>query len=219
MPVMNKNKLIVIVVCVAVLAVLAAVFLLGGNTAEPEIMEEPQVTEAPEASPAAEKEEKPEEKVAKKEDEAEMKDKDGKKETEEKTDKTGDKSDENASPSGNQATVIPQENVSLGVVPSADDGDLPDAPVQSVPIPAPVVPTNAPAPEQVDMGNFDITTLTYESYNAMSGAQQQAVVEMFGSPEDFIRWYNAVEAKYLAEHPSIEIGSDGTVDLSGIAGN
>jgi hypothetical protein len=41
---------------------------------------------------------------------------------------------------------------------------------------------------------------------------------MFGSPDDFIRWYKAVEAKYMEEHPGIEIGADGVIDAGSIGG-
>jgi len=46
----------------------------------------------------------------------------------------------------------------------------------------------------------------------MSGAQQRQVIEMFASVEEFMKWYRAVEAKYQAEHPDIEIGADGVIN-------
>ena len=47
---------------------------------------------------------------------------------------------------------------------------------------------------------------------ALTGEQQQAVVNEFSSPEMFLKWFKAAEAKYKAEHPDIEIGGDGTVN-------
>lgn len=67
---------------------------------------------------------------------------------------------------------------------------------------------------QVD-GDFDLAALTYEGYNAMSGEDQRKVIAMFGSTDDFIRWYKVMEAKYMAEHPDIEIG-DGKVNAEDI---
>ena len=61
--------------------------------------------------------------------------------------------------------------------------------------------------------NYDLTTLTYEGYMAMNGEQQKAVIGWFASPDVFVKWFNAVEAQYKAEHPEIEIGPDGSVDL------
>lgn len=60
--------------------------------------------------------------------------------------------------------------------------------------------------------NYDITTLTFEAYLGMTGEQQKAVIDAFASPEVFVSWYKAAEAKYMAEHPDIEIGSDGSIN-------
>ena len=62
------------------------------------------------------------------------------------------------------------------------------------------------------IASYTSDKLTYEQYNAMSGAQQRQVIEMFASPEEFMKWYRAVEAQYKAEHPDIEIGADGVID-------
>lgn len=78
--------------------------------------------------------------------------------------------------------------------------------------------TNPPPPTGAEdplNEEFDITTLTYEAYEAMNGEQQQAVIDAFSTPEHFVRWYKAAEAAYKAEHPDIEIG-DGVIDGSDI---
>ncbi len=60
--------------------------------------------------------------------------------------------------------------------------------------------------------------ITYEEYMAMSGAEQQEYMMSFSSIEAFFEWFNAAKAKYDAEHPSIEIGGDGSIDLGDIIG-
>ena len=52
----------------------------------------------------------------------------------------------------------------------------------------------------------------------MSGAEQQEYMMSFSSIEAFFEWFNAAKAKYDAEHPSIEIGGDGSIDLGDIIG-
>ena len=109
--------------------------------------------------------------------------------------------------------LIPEENVQLGVVEGDNDVDFEegtiDVPSQN---PAPTQPKQEQVEEQELPADFDITKLTYEQYNSMSGAQQKQVIEMFASVEEFMKWYRAVEAKYQAEHPDIEIGADGVIN-------
>jgi len=83
-----------------------------------------------------------------------------------------------------------------------------------------VVPPQVNVPAE-DAGNdepvvitMDIYDITYDMYNAMSAAEQQAVMELFGSTEDFMVWLNYVKAEYEADHPAIEVGPGGVVDLS-----
>ena len=64
--------------------------------------------------------------------------------------------------------------------------------------------------------DFDLTALTYESYTAMTGEQQKAVIDEFSSPDVFVKWFKAVEAKYKEEHPEIEIGGNDVIDGSQI---
>lgn len=60
-------------------------------------------------------------------------------------------------------------------------------------------------------------SLSYEEYIAMSGTEQQKFYESFSDPIDFFNWINDAKAKYEKEHPSIEIGSDGSIDLGDFA--
>ena len=53
--------------------------------------------------------------------------------------------------------------------------------------------------------------LSYDAYHAMSAAEQEAHFNSFATPAEFFEWYNAAKAKYLEEHPNVEIGPDGTI--------
>lgn len=111
--------------------------------------------------------------------------------------------------------------VSMGVVdgagsrdPDEDDSNVSDKPTN------PNNPTNPSQPvETTPQDNnplpedFDIDSLTYEGYERMTGAQQKAVIDLFATPEDFVKWHNAMAAQYKAEHPEAEIGPDGKVEL------
>ena len=122
--------------------------------------------------------------------------------------------------------------VSMGVekgeenTPEEEEDDEPSNPSNPT---TPTNPTETTAPEQETTpptqdskpeengqtmlpNGLDIRDITYEMYMAMSGEEQQAVINMFGSTEDFMVWFNAVKAIYEAQHPDIEIGNDGTVD-------
>ena len=139
-------------------------------------------------------------------------------------------------------TTIPPENVDMGVVEGEEGSGIDDEDVQNTTPPQNTEPkdpeqttpptqnTDPKDPEQTtpptqdgnsNHGNsvlgkdFDITKLTYEGFNALNGEQQRAVIDLFGSPEDFMVWYKAMEAIYKAEHPDIEIGGDGNVNFGG----
>lgn len=123
--------------------------------------------------------------------------------------------------------TIPPDNVQMGTTEGEKDDGIPDEGTQGggTPSTQPTQPsqpeeTNPTQPEETTPSggsilgeNFDITTLTYEGYHALTGEQQKAVIELFGSPDDFMVWYKAVEAIYKNEHPDIEIGGDGNVDF------
>ena len=114
--------------------------------------------------------------------------------------------------------LISKEDVSVGVVPGYGDSSIdtpviPAAPEDNVETP----PAEGTAQETLP-ADFRLEDLTYEGYMAMSAAQQEAVIGQFGSPDDFMVWFNAVKAIYEAQHPGIEVGVDGVVDASQIGG-
>jgi len=57
------------------------------------------------------------------------------------------------------------------------------------------------------------TEYTWEEYQALTPAAQQAYFESFADPGAFFVWYDAAKAAYDAAHPSIEIGPGGSIDL------
>ena len=100
---------------------------------------------------------------------------------------------------------------------SSAQATKPTEPEPTEPKPTETTPTARPSTGSTTdplSDNYDLTTLTYEGYIAMTGEQQQAVIDWFSSPDMFIKWFNLVEARYKEAHPDIEIGSDGVVDLS-----
>ena len=124
-----------------------------------------------------------------------------------------------AGQSSTQATLPPEVDVSMGVVEGEDDGGIEEdfGGTPSTQPPATTPSTQPSGESQIDE-SFDITTLTYEGYNAMSGEDQKKVIDMFGSTDDFMRWYKAVEAQYKQAHPDVEIGGDGSIDAGDLAG-
>lgn len=80
-------------------------------------------------------------------------------------------------------------------------------------------PTTAPGGTQGSSGTDSSNgEVTYEAYQAMDGTQQKEFYDSFDSVEAFFAWYNAAKEKYEAEHPAIEIGGDGVVDVGGLGG-
>ena len=115
--------------------------------------------------------------------------------------------------------TIPAENVQMGTVKGEEDEGITDddvtatTPTQGKDPEETTPPTETTNPDDNVLGeDFDITELTYESYKSMTGEQQKAVIDMFASPEEFLRWYNKAEEKYKQEHPDIEIGADGNAN-------
>lgn len=108
-----------------------------------------------------------------------------------------------------------KENVNLGVVEGERVGndDVPDDNV-STDNKQPPKPTEDSKGNQSVSLTIPIMEITFETYNAMSAAEQQAVIDSFGSMEDFVVWFNYIKAQYELENPDIEIGADGVVDLS-----
>ncbi len=56
---------------------------------------------------------------------------------------------------------------------------------------------------------------TYSQYIAMSFEEKQAFRATFATTADFFAWYNQALADHEAQRPTIEIGSDGVIDLGG----
>lgn len=81
---------------------------------------------------------------------------------------------------------------------------------------------NTTLPSQDQEPQFDTIpepgTLSYEGYNAMSGAQQRAYMESFENIDDFFDWYFEAKEAYEAEHPDIDVG-DAVIDLDELMGN
>ena len=69
-----------------------------------------------------------------------------------------------------------------------------------------------------DSGEKKPEDYTWEEYQAMSGAEREAHFKQFSSPEAYIQWLNKAKADYDKEHPTIEVGADGTIDLGKLTG-
>lgn len=114
-----------------------------------------------------------------------------------------------------EETLPGDVDVSLGVVPGESTPDLDEEDGNGNSGTAQQPQTQPTTGE--NSGSNDapvITEVTYESYIAMSGEQQQAFINQFASVEEFVKWYNASKEKYDAEHPDIEIGGDTVIDGS-----
>ena len=62
------------------------------------------------------------------------------------------------------------------------------------------------------------TLMTYEQFQAMTGAEQFAYQSSFADLDAFFAWYNAAKEAYDKENPSIEIGGNGSVDMDDLLG-
>ena len=58
------------------------------------------------------------------------------------------------------------------------------------------------------------TTLKYEEFYALSPEEKDAYLNSFGDYNAFFNWYVAAQEQFTKEHPDIEIGPGGTIDLS-----
>lgn len=89
----------------------------------------------------------------------------------------------------------------------------PDKPANSpkpeaTPTPTPTpTPTDAPLPEKSG-------TLKYEEFYALSPEQMDAYKDSFGSMDEFYNWLVAAQEQFTKEHPDMEMGPDGSIDLS-----
>ena len=86
------------------------------------------------------------------------------------------------------------------------------------------VPTKAPAPEEETEdadseteGDYQpsVGLTEYELYNAMSGEEQQAFMESFGSVEAFMSWYNSAREEYESGRIEIDGSEINAGDLVG----
>ena len=56
--------------------------------------------------------------------------------------------------------------------------------------------------------------LSWSEYQALSGPEKDAYYESFADPMDFVKWMLKAQELFKQEHPDIEIGPGGTIDLS-----
>lgn len=57
-------------------------------------------------------------------------------------------------------------------------------------------------------------TLKWEEYQALSNLEKDEYLHSFGDYEKFYEWMIAAQETFTKEHPEIEIGPDGTIDIS-----
>lgn len=112
-----------------------------------------------------------------------------------------------------------QGEVQIGVVQGEAVEDAPEsgdasAPTRA-PVPAPEVP-RSPAPGPITDWTGPDRNTTLEEYEAMSGEEQTLFYYSFANADDFLAWYAEARAASEAGKDYIEIGADGTIDLSQI---
>ena len=56
--------------------------------------------------------------------------------------------------------------------------------------------------------------LKWEEFYALSAEQKDAYLNSFGDYQKFFDWMVAAQEQFKTEHPTIEIGPDGSIDLS-----
>lgn len=105
-----------------------------------------------------------------------------------------------------------EENTSIGVAPGGATNDIDEGGSNTPPqvITPPAEEDTSDEPVELTVAISDIT---YDMYLAMSAGEQEAVIKSFGSMDDFMVWLNYIKAQYEADHPNIEIGPGGSVDL------
>lgn len=84
------------------------------------------------------------------------------------------------------------------------------------------VPTGPANPETKPSTSEEddlMATMDFETFQNLSGDEQQKFQDLFESWEDFFGWYNAAKDAYEMENPPIEIGGDGEVDMGDLTGN
>lgn len=76
--------------------------------------------------------------------------------------------------------------------------------------------TDEPEPSSVPLPE-DLNTFGYAEFHALSPEQKDEFLHSFEDYEAFYNWYVAAQAAFVKEHPDIEIGPDGSIDLSELA--
>ena len=56
--------------------------------------------------------------------------------------------------------------------------------------------------------------LKWEEYYALTPEQQDAYFDSFSDYKEFQKWVKKAQEQFKEEHPTIEIGADGSIDLS-----
>lgn len=56
--------------------------------------------------------------------------------------------------------------------------------------------------------------LKWEEYYALTPEQQDAYFDSFSDYKEFQKWMKKAQEQFKEEHPTIEIGADGSIDLS-----
>lgn len=56
--------------------------------------------------------------------------------------------------------------------------------------------------------------LKWEEYYALTPEQQDAYFDSFSDYKEFQKWMKKAQERFKTEHPTIEIGPDGSIDLS-----
>ena len=109
-----------------------------------------------------------------------------------------------------EATTQPTETTTQ----PTESETQPTTPSTEATTPATEPTTDATEPTQ--SGNSYATS--FEAYQAMSPAEQQAFFESFGNYEAFIAWYIAAEAAYKESQDRNEVSGDGNIDIGDLVG-
>lgn len=130
--------------------------------------------------------------------------------TDDKTSAEDKTSPDNVTPTeGGVVTDGPLE-ITGGVVDSADADD-------DIPLVGPDDNKSDTKPNKPS-GNTDTPDasqdLKWEEFYALAPEQKDAYLKSFGDYEKFYDWMVKAQAEFKTDHPDIEIGADGSIDLS-----
>ena len=133
--------------------------------------------------------------------------------TDDKTSAEDKTSPDNVTPTeGGVVTDGPLE-IAGGVEKSPfEDGNAPtdnkpadNKPADTKPDTKPDTPTDTPDASQ---------DLKWEEFYALTPEQRDAYFDSFSDYKEFYNWMVKAQERFKTEHPTIEIGADGTIDLS-----